>query len=89
MRQRPERLLRWRTNRILLGGRKLGWLDWSHPPAGSWRHVGTEAVLAFLRSSGRSMRAGRSSSSGGSDDSSGGGSGDEEGMSRRLRFWQL
>jgi hypothetical protein len=89
--QRPERLLRWRTNRIVLAGRKLAWLDPQQPPAGSWRHIGTAAVLAFLRSGGRSLRAGggtSSSSSDGSSDSSSG-SEDEGGMSQRLRFWQL
>ena len=73
----------------MLAGRKLGWLDPQQPPNGSWRHVSTAAVLAFLRSGGRRLRTGGSgtSSSGGTSSSSG--SEDEEGTSRRLRFWQL
>ena len=89
VRQRPERLLRWRTNRIVLAGRKLGWLDPQQPPAGSWRHVSTAAVLAFLRSGGRRLRAGGSDTSSSGGGSSSSGSEDEEGTSRRLRFWQL
>lgn len=86
-RERPRLLLRWRSNRVLVGG-KLGWLADGHPPGGApCRHLTAEAVLAYLRPGGR-LRGGDGSSSGSGSGSEGGAS-DAEATNRRLRFWQL
>jgi len=85
--QHPERLLPWRTNRVLIG-RRLAWLAPGQQPPARCRHLGTAAVLAYCRSRGRHVGgdSDSDSSSGEGSDSDGGGAG---GLSRRLRFWQL
>lgn len=86
--QHPQRLLRWRTNRVVLVGGRLGWLAEGRRPQGSQcRHVSTAAVLAFLKSGGR--RVGHAPTSGSSGEDSGSGGEAKADLSSRLKFWQL
>ena len=87
--QHPQRLRRWKTTRVLVGGR-LAWLPPGQllPPRA--RHLSTAAVGAYCRSGGRHAgsaggSSGGSGSSGSSSESDGGG----ERLTSRLRFWQL
>jgi hypothetical protein len=83
----PGRLLRWRTNRVLLG-RRLGWLPDGQTGSTGSRHIDTAAVLEYLRSGGRRGGAPRSSGGGGSS-SSEGSAGEGPLCTSQLKFWQL
>ncbi|KAL4853854.1 F-box protein [Chlorella vulgaris] len=94
--QHPERLLQWRTNRVL-AGRQLRWLEPGRDASMSVRHVGTSAVLAYLRCGGRRAIASSSSnsSSDSSSDSSSGSDCESTGadaapnLASRVRLWRL